>query len=124
MPDKIPSPKAVVRRERRAWWALRVSAFVLILLTAWHLLIMHIANDAADLNYEFIATRWDRPLWRVFDLVLLVAALVHGTVGVKTVIGDHVRGRLQVALQAALAVLTVAAMILGAFVLFTFDPAG
>jgi succinate dehydrogenase / fumarate reductase membrane anchor subunit len=37
--------------------------------------IMHVFNDTLNLDYEFVAARWDTPYWRAFDWLLLALSL-------------------------------------------------
>ena len=38
-------------------------------------------------------SRWGTPFWRIYDLLLLVLAFVHGANGARVVIGDYVANR-------------------------------
>ena len=93
-----PSRRApVVDRKPKAnfetwsWYFMRISGLVLIFLSLLHFSITHIINDVVDTNAEFVANRWDNPLWRLFDWVLLTLALFHGLNGVRWIIDDYVR---------------------------------
>ena len=46
-------------------------------------------NDTLNLDYEFVAARWDTPYWRTFDWLLLTLSLLHGTNGVRVVLHDN-----------------------------------
>ena len=49
--------------ELYAWFFMRVSGLFLVLLAAGHMFIMHVFNDTLNLDYEFVAARWDTPYW-------------------------------------------------------------
>ena len=52
--------------------------------------IMHVFNDTLNLDYEFVAARWDTPYWRAFDWLLLALSLLHGTNGLRVVLHDNI----------------------------------
>ena len=52
--------------ELYAWFFMRISGLFLVLLAAGHMFIMHVFNDTLNLDYEFVAARWDTPFWRIF----------------------------------------------------------
>ena len=52
--------------------------------------IMHVFNDTLNLDYEFVAARWETPYWRAFDWLLLALSLLHGTNGLRVVIHDNI----------------------------------
>ncbi|MGH9183636.1 MAG: succinate dehydrogenase hydrophobic membrane anchor subunit [Acidimicrobiales bacterium] len=79
--------------ETWSWLFMRVSGLVLVFLALVHFAITHILNDVVDTDADFIAARWDNPLWRLFDWTLLALALAHGLNGVRWSIDDYVRSR-------------------------------
>ena len=86
----------VTRRPRQnfetwSWFFMRVSGLVLLFLALTHFAITHILNDVVETDAEFVAARWDNPLWRMFDWVLLTLALAHGLNGLRWIIDDYVR---------------------------------
>lgn len=70
---------------------MRASGVALVVLSLLHFAITHITNDVADTGYAFVAQRWDNPLWRAFDWLLLALALLHGLNGVRWIVDDYVR---------------------------------
>jgi succinate dehydrogenase / fumarate reductase membrane anchor subunit len=70
---------------------MRVSGLVLVFLALTHFAITHIINDVVETDAEFVAERWDNPLWRLFDWTLLALALAHGLNGLRWIIDDYVR---------------------------------
>ena len=75
--------------ELYAWFFMRISGLFLVLLAAGHMFIMHVFNDTLNLDYEFVAARWDTSYWRVFDWLLLTLSLLHGTNGLRLVLHDN-----------------------------------
>jgi succinate dehydrogenase / fumarate reductase membrane anchor subunit len=72
---------------------MRVSGLVLVFLALAHFAITHIVNDVVETDAEFVYRRWDNPLWRTFDWVLLALALFHGLNGLRWSIDDYIRSR-------------------------------
>ena len=79
--------------ETWSWFFMRVSGLVLVFLALTHFAITHIVNDVVDTDAAFVTRRWDNPLWRTFDWVLLALALVHGLNGMRWSIDDYIRSR-------------------------------
>jgi succinate dehydrogenase / fumarate reductase, membrane anchor subunit len=107
-----------------AWIFMRISGIVLVVLVLGHLLIMNILDGGVQrINFGFVAGRYASPFWRMWDLLMLWLAELHGTNGLRTIINDyaerpHTRFWLKMLLYSS-AVLVVA---LGTLVIFTFDP--
>src|SRR2546422_7584787 len=76
------------RRAEFWWWVfMRVSGLVLIVLVVGHVLIMHVFGGGIDrVNFQFVAVRWQSPLWRTWDWLVLVLALVHGINGLRVIL--------------------------------------
>jgi succinate dehydrogenase / fumarate reductase membrane anchor subunit len=131
--ERIPSrpPRQAARRKDRApkqnfetwsWYFMRVSGLVLVFLALLHFSITHIINDVVETDATFVAERWDNPLWRLFDWLLLALALFHGLNGVRWIIEDYVRAPAKRAFTKAVVyggALTLFAY--GTFVIVTFD---
>src|SRR6266566_5132962 len=81
------------RRAEFWWWVyMRVSGILLLFLAVGHVLIMHVAGGGVDrVNFGFVALRWQSPLWRTWDWLLLSLALVHGINGLRVITLDYVR---------------------------------
>src|SRR5215813_8148463 len=87
-----PGPSAT-GWETFSWWFFRVSGVALIFLAIIHLIVMHVANDVSATGYDFVAARYANPFWRVYDLLLLTLALLHGLNGLRIAVDDYVRPR-------------------------------
>ncbi|HEX2038246.1 MAG TPA: succinate dehydrogenase hydrophobic membrane anchor subunit [Acidimicrobiales bacterium] len=77
--------------ETWSWFFMRISGLVLLFLALTHFAITHIVNDVVETDAHFVEQRWDNPLWRMFDWVLLALALAHGLNGLRWIIDDYVR---------------------------------
>ncbi len=106
-----------------SWYFFRISGVIMIFMVIIHLAIMHVSNDVSRTVYDFVAARYANPFWRVYDLVLLTLALLHGLNGLSIAIDDYVRPR-GWRLLAHSAVWTVALTfwLMGTMTIITFQP--
>jgi succinate dehydrogenase / fumarate reductase membrane anchor subunit len=108
--------------ERIAWLFTRISAVVLLVMAIFHLLFMHIAMGMDAISFQLIAWRWQFPIWRLFDLCLLVFGWLHGANGMRIVIDDYVHSPVgRIVARTLLFALTATVIVLGAFVVLTFE---
>jgi succinate dehydrogenase / fumarate reductase membrane anchor subunit len=111
--------------ETFSWFFFRVSGVLLIFLVIIHLIIMHVTNDVSCTTYQFVAMRYDNPLWRLYDWLLLTLSLLHGMNGLRVVIDDYIRGRsARLTLMSVAGTLTLIFFMLGTITLITFQHAG
>jgi len=114
-------PVAGTEFEMKAWLFMRISGLLLILLAVGHMFIMHIFNDTLNLDYEFVAKRWDDYTIRAFDWLLLALSLLHGGNGVRIVLHDNISNptikRISIL---SLFAITFIFFLLGSYGLFTF----
>jgi succinate dehydrogenase / fumarate reductase membrane anchor subunit len=107
------------------WLFMRISGLMLLFLALGHVMIIHLPGEGADrIDFGFVATRWANPLWRTWDWMLLILALIHGINGLRNITMDYVRSpgwRLTV--NTVFAIMGFGAFILGTIVIVTFDPA-
>ena len=120
-----PPPAASTPRARswetRSWLFMRLSGLVLVFLALIHFAVTHILNDVVDTDYDFVAHRWENPLWRLFDWALLALALAHGLNGLRWIVDDYVRGpRARVAVKAVLFGLSGLLFVAGTVTIVTF----
>jgi succinate dehydrogenase / fumarate reductase membrane anchor subunit len=110
--------------EMHAWLFMRISGLVLVVLVLGHLLIMNVLDGGVQrINWGFVAGRWASPFWRIWDLLMLWLAELHGTNGLRTVINDYAeRPQTRFWLKAMLYASAVLVVTLGTLVIFTFDP--
>ncbi|MFQ5858128.1 MAG: succinate dehydrogenase [Anaerolineae bacterium] len=105
-----------------SWFFMRVSGVVLLLIAVFHLLWMHLVIGVDNINFNVVAVRWQNPLWRTFDLALLIFALSHGTNGTRWVLEDYVSSPgWQIAAKWFVYLVAMVIGAMGAFVIFTFQ---
>ena len=105
------------------WFFMRASGLALVLLALGHLVIMHLINNIDNIDFQFVAQRYATPFWRTYDFLMLVLGLLHGCNGLRTVIEDYChRPVLRVAVLATLYVGCFVFLVLGAWVILTFQP--
>ncbi|HSN75541.1 MAG TPA: succinate dehydrogenase [Anaerolineae bacterium] len=111
------------RFEVLSWYFMRVTGAVLLLVAVLHLLIMHVWYGVDAIDYRFVVGRWASPVVQVYDLALLLFAITHGVNGTRWVIDDYVHSRgWNLTLKSALYVLALIFILMGATVIFTYDP--
>jgi succinate dehydrogenase membrane anchor subunit len=80
--------------ELGAWYFMRISGLILVLLALGHLMITHILHNVEDVNYKFVADRWGDPrtgvVWRLWDLTMINLAVLHGCNGLRQVLDEYV----------------------------------
>ena len=109
------------RTEFYSWLFFRVSGLLLVFLALGHFLIMHAFNSILDVDYRFVAQRWQVPAWRIYDWLLLALALLHGFNGLRVVVNEHIASAsLRRVLQPMVATATLLFLTLGTFVLVAF----
>ncbi len=126
-----PLPRGVAGRARPArggefWWWLfmRVSGIVLLFLAVGHVLIMHLGGSGVErVNFGFVATRWQSPLWRTWDWLLLSLAILHGINGLRVITLDYVRRPgVRLTINGFFTIVGLVLFALGTIVVVTFDP--
>lgn len=123
-----PRPRPASGLELWAWYFMRVSGAVLLLIAVFHLLWMHLRIGLDNVTFDTIVARYTGPLgpfWRVYDLALLSFGLTHGMNGLRWVIEDYVHAPgWNLTCKTVFGVLYVALILIGAYVIFTFsEPA-
>jgi succinate dehydrogenase / fumarate reductase membrane anchor subunit len=107
--------------ETWSWFFMRISGLVLVFLALIHFSIMHIANDVTHTNAAFVSSRWNNPLWRIFDWALLALGLMHGVNGLRMITDDYVRNpRKRAATKALLYAVTFTMFAYGTLTIVTF----
>ena len=107
-----------------SWLFMRISGLVLVFLVIGHLVIMNILDGGVQrINFAFVAGRYASPFWQIWDLLQLWLAMIHGTNGLRTVINDYAeRDSTRFWLKTVLYCSSVFIIMLGTYVIFTFDP--
>jgi len=106
-----------------AWLFMRISGLVLIFMAVFHFLYMHFYIQVDTINYAVIAFRWRSLFWRTYDFALLAFGFTHGINGLRMVLKDYTPPRLRKPVLALLLALYVALVGMGAWIIFTFQPA-
>jgi succinate dehydrogenase / fumarate reductase membrane anchor subunit len=125
-PSRAARPRPEASGRERFWWFfMRLSGLALVILALGHMLIMHVLVELSgrEVDFAFVQSRWGTPFWRIYDLLLLVLAFVHGANGARVVIGDYVVNRTARSLLIGI-LLAISAiwLILGIAVIALFDP--
>ncbi len=75
------------------------------------------------IDFNYVAERWASPFWQIWDLLLLWLAQLHGANGMRTIIDDYARkDSTRFWLNSLLVVSMLIVLVLGTYVIFTFDP--
>lgn len=80
-----------VKTEVWSWYFMRISGLILLFLALMHFFVTHILHDVTATDAGFVAGRWQNPLWRLYDWVLLALGLFHGLNGLRFIMDDYVR---------------------------------
>jgi len=119
-----PRPEAS-GRERFWWYFMRLSGLALVILALGHMFIMHVLVEltGGEIDFAFVQSRWGTPFWRIYDLLLLLLAFIHGVNGARIVIGDYVTNRTGRSLVIGIfLVISAIWLVLGMGVIAFFDP--
>ncbi len=97
---------------------------ILVVLIFGHLFTNLVAGEGVKaINFAFVAGKWADPFYMVWSTLLLWLSLIHGANGMRTIVNDYAyRPLLRRILHGALLSSTVVLLLLGTFVIFTFDP--
>lgn len=110
--------------ELLSWFFMRISGLVLIFLSLYHLIWWNLVIGVEHLDSQVVIERWNNPFWRLFNIALVLFAMLHGLNGARYSIEDYVRRPgLQVAVKSVVYTLVLGAMTVAVFALLTFDPA-
>ena len=109
-----------------AWFFMRVSGVVLLLLALGHLVIMHLLHGIEEVNYDFVVSRWSgdwNMFWRSYDWLMLFLALLHGLNGLRTILDDVLRpGASRTFWMSVLYTVGFVFLAVGSIVILTFQP--
>ena len=106
-----------------SWFFMRVSGLLLIFLALYHLVWWNLVVGVEHLDSELVISRWNNPLFRLFNVALISFAMLHGLNGARYSIEDYVRKPgAQAATKAVVYTLVLGTLAFGIFALLTFDP--
>ncbi|BDZ53810.1 succinate dehydrogenase hydrophobic membrane anchor subunit [Agromyces marinus] len=119
-----PAPKRGLNLEKWGWIYMRASGVLLVVLIFGHLFVnLMVGEGVKAIDFGFVGGKWADPFWQWWDILILWLALIHGANGIRTIVNDYTSpGGLQRVLKGALLVSTIALLVLGTLVVFTFDP--
>jgi succinate dehydrogenase / fumarate reductase membrane anchor subunit len=125
-PSRAARPRPEASGSDRFWWYfMRLSGLALVILALGHMFIMHVLVEltGGEIDFAFVQSRWGSPFWRIYDLLLLLLAFIHGARGAKIVISDYVTNRTgRSLLVGILLVISVVWLVLGMAVIAFFNP--
>ncbi|HEX7066921.1 MAG TPA: succinate dehydrogenase [Candidatus Limnocylindria bacterium] len=125
-PSRAARPRPEASGSDRFWWYfMRLSGLALVILALGHMFIMHVLVEltGGEIDFAFVQSRWGSPFWRIYDLLLLLLAFIHGARGAKIVITDYVTNRTgRSLLVGILLVISVVWLVLGMAVIAFFNP--
>jgi succinate dehydrogenase / fumarate reductase membrane anchor subunit len=110
--------------ELNSWLFMRGSGLLLVVLVMGHLFVNLMTGEGIhQIDFAFVAGKWANPFWQVWDLLMLWLAQLHGMNGLRTIINDYAtKPNTQFVLKTLLYFSTIAIIVLGTLVIFTFDP--
>jgi succinate dehydrogenase / fumarate reductase membrane anchor subunit len=80
-----------VKTEIWSWYFMRISGLILLFLALNHFFMTHILHDVVETDSAFVEARWQNPLWRLYDWVLLALGLFHGMNGLRFIMDDYIQ---------------------------------
>ena len=117
-------PRPSSNFELYSWFFMRTSAVAMFFLVGFHLFYMHVILGVDAIDFDIIAGRWQSPFWRLYDFFMLAFAWLHCSNGVRVVLDDYVHNQgWRVLAKSVLYVVAFIILVLGAYVIFTFQPA-
>lgn len=125
----IAAPRSPHRSSRTSWemygWIfMRASGALLLILIFTHLIVnLVVGGGVSQIDFGFVAGKLAKPVWQVWDLLLLWLAMIHGTNGLRVIINDYAtRIGTRLVLKSALLLAFTVVVVLGTLVIFTFEP--
>lgn len=107
--------------EMLSWFFMRASGSLLVVLVLTHIGFVHYVHGVEEIDFNMVVKRWATPTWRVFDVVMLTLALLHGGNGVRILVDDYIRSSpWRTFAFSALYTIVFVLLIFGALVIFTF----
>lgn len=119
-----PARKGGINWDKTGWMFMRGSGVLLLVLIFGHLIVnLVLGGGIKQVDFGFVAGKYATPFWRIWDLLMLWFALIHGANGMRTIINDYAYSRtVNRALKIAVLVAAIVLIVLGTLVVTTFDP--
>jgi succinate dehydrogenase / fumarate reductase membrane anchor subunit len=109
-----------VRQEAAAWLYVRLSGVALLVLVLGHTFLMHLLIGVNQVDFALVSARWTGLGWRAYDLGMLLLAMPHAALGLRSLAFDHVpEAPRRIFLGAGYAVCLLVT-VLGTWVIVTF----
>ena len=109
--------------ERRAFLFMRLSGVALLLLAVGHMMIQHVFNSSQNLTIVFVAEQWSSWGWKLYDMLLLIFAIMHGFNGFRNVLEDYIHNRRTVkVINVILLIFMIATIFWAGFAIYQFNP--
>jgi len=106
-----------------AWWFQRISGSFLIILIFIHFIDVHFILGVENLDFDSVAEKWNKPIWRIMDALMLILGMIHGTNGIESILYDFKKIRKYekywIFSIRSIALVTI---VLGSWVILTFSP--
>lgn len=109
-----------MRREAAAWLYVRLSGLALLVLVLGHTFLMHLLIGVNQIDFALVSARWTGLGWRAYDLAMLLVAMPHAALGVRSLGFDHIPARTRAALLGVGYAVCLLVTILGSWVILTF----
>ncbi len=107
-------------REAAGWLYVRLSGIALLFLVLGHVFFMHLLIGVNRIDFALVAARWSGLGWRSYDLVMLLLAMPHAALGLRSLAFDHMRGRARRPFVGAGYAACAIVAALGSWVILTF----
>ncbi len=115
--------KVPTNLERGAFMFMRLSGVALLVLAVGHLLIQHVLSSSGNLTVQLVADTWNSWGWRVYDLLLLIFAIVHGFNGFRNILEDYIHNRSTIkTINIILLIVMIATILYSTIAIMAFDP--
>lgn len=99
-----------------------VTSWLLLVLLPIHVLSTWVLHDPGHFGVALYVDRWHHGYWRLLDGAVVVLALVHGGIGLNSVLADlSPRPATRVVITAVLAVVLTVVGLLAMSTIFTFN---
>lgn len=110
--------------QRWSFLFMRMSGVLLLVLAVGHMMIQHVLNSSSNLTIQFVAQQWNSWGWKIFDMMLLSFALMHGFNGLRVVLEDYVHNPGAVkAINTFLVIFGIITILWAGFAIASFDAA-
>ncbi len=104
------------------WHVMAVTSWLLLVLLPIHVLSTWVLHDPGHFGVALYVDRWHHGYWRLLDGAVVVLALVHGGIGLNSVLADlSPRPSTRVAITAVLAVVLAVVGLMAMSTIFTFN---